>query len=87
MLLCVSSPFRWSLHGPFCMAAGTPTVAAIPLCRESEFTRYSLVCCSYCKGFAHNIKKKLCKSLMLLQHVLAHFTVSYLGSVILKPCS
>jgi len=87
MLLCVSSPFGWSLHGPFCMTAGTPTVPAIPICRESEFMRYISVCCSYYKVFAHNIRKSVEKSLMLLQHVLAHFTLPYLGNVILKPCS
>ena len=69
------------------MAAGTPIVAAIPICRESEFMRNISACCSYYTGFAQNIKKSVEKSLMLLQYVLAHFTVPHLGSVILKPCS
>lgn len=69
------------------MAEGTTTVAGIPICRESEFTRYISMCCSYYKVFAHNIKKSVEKSLMSLQHVLAHFTVPCLGSVVLNPCS
>jgi hypothetical protein len=54
----------------------------------SRSSRVIFQCVAVIIRFLHTtLKKSVEKSLVILQHVLAHFTVPYLGSVILKPCS